>query len=589
MAVTLPSSRAVLQQQGRDEARALALEATRAVLARAALTANAEDDEPPQPPDSVARRPRSLLEFLEAFHPGYRVDEFHRVLAGVVDHALARDCRHCLRPPARCTRNGHEYAALDRLIIECPPQLGKTEIVSVAAPAYYLGEHPDRYWVGASYEKTLTERNGRFARTIVSSPAFQWHYPLRLDRSKTAMAEWEAEGYRGGFYGVGVGGGFTGRSADVIVIDDPIKNRQDADSIAKRETVWGWYQSVVGTRINPETVVILVTTRWHFDDLVGRILNGTGDVEGQRTVEEGGRWRVVRIPALADSPEDPLGRAVGEPLMAGPRGHHFASHEEAFSWWADIRKSLGGPSARDWTSLYQQAPSLDEGAILKEAWWGWYDPRTDLPPGWAWTLQTWDTAYTEKTENDSNASLTFGLSGERIFILDGFNERLEFPELKKVVQSRALAWRPARISVEAKATGISIVQELRPLVRALTLWPPPGTPPQDKIANAYASQPALEAGRVLLPRWKDADGMWVSPEWVAALLQECAQFPAAAHDDYVDALTQGLLQIEERLRGMARAQKRQRRTAATAGIDPRYIDSDTGRAPSPGLVRTTQW
>ena len=535
----------------------------------------------PPPPEAVAVRPERLIDFVAQFRPGYRITPVHRYIADQMQHALDRDCRHCLKPRDWCEGGSHRYQPLDRLMLFVPPQMGKTEIVSVAAPAWYLGEQSDSYWVAASYAASLAQRNGRLAKNTVESDAYRQHYETRLDPSKTAAAEWEVLGHRGGFYGVGVGGGLTGRPADVIVVDDPVKDRAQADSETYRKRDRQWWRDVADTRVHPGTIVIMVMTRWHHADLAGYVLNGDEETPGEGRVEDGGRWRVVRIPAIADSEDDPLGRAVGDPLMTGPVGHIFETREDALEWWEGKRR--GG--ARTWAALYQQTPSLDEGAILRDSYWGWYDAGGKLPNGWAAIVQTWDTAFTEDEANDYNASLTFGLEAPEgsIYVLDGMHERLEFPALVRTVVTTAARWKPTRLSIEAKANGLSLLQTIKRTIAAARKWDPGK---RDKVARAYEAQPPLEAGRVLLPYRLRADGTREIPPWVTELLLEAGQFPLGDHDDYVDAFTQGILVILEVERGIiAQTKRRSRRRSTQPGIDSRYRDKDTGLVPSPELVR----
>lgn len=535
----------------------------------------------PPDPSTVEAHPANLIEFVAKFRPGYRITPVHEHIAAMMQHALARDCRQCLRPRDWCTGDGHEYAPLDRLMVFVPPQTGKTEIVSVAAPAWYLGEHPDSYWVAASYGLSLAQRNGRLTKNTVQSEAYQQHYDARLDPSKTAAAEWEVLNHRGGFYGVGVGGGLTGRPADVIVVDDPVKDRAQADSEVYRKRDRQWWRDVADTRVHPQTIVIVVMTRWHHADLAGYVLNGDEDTPGEGRVEDGGRWRVVRIPAIADTVDDPLGRAVGDPLMTGPVGYVFPTRQEALDWWELKRR--GG--ARTWAALYQQTPSLDEGAILRDSYWRWYDLDKPLPRSWQAKVQTWDTAFTEDEANDFNASLTFGLEKPEgdIYLLDGLHERLEFPALTRLVETQATIHKPTLLSVEAKASGKPLVQQLKRKITAIKEW---SGGKMDKVARAYHVQPILEQSRCLLPYRTLTDGSRWTPPWVTELLLEAGQFPLAEHDDYVDALTQGLIEIAALERAIAAQNARKsRRRASDPGIDARYRDKDTGRVPSPELVR----
>lgn len=537
----------------------------------AALEAAAAAAElPPEP------LPGSLMEFVHRFSPRYRESPFHRYIADRIDAALKRHCVYCDRPEDECTGDGHAYRPLNRLMINCPPQHGKSELVSIMAPAHYLAEHPDKYWVAASYAETLAARNSRHARNIVRSAEYRAIYDVQLSRASNSVTEWEFEGHRGGFYAVGVGGALTGRTADVLVIDDPVKDRQEADSDTIRENVWDWWKTVARTRLNPDSIVIVVMTRWHHDDLAGRILNGSDDQPGEGRVETGGEWSVVELPALARD-GDVLGRADDEPLMIP---HHNHANLDAAREWYDRTRAAVGP--RDWSALYQQRPSQDEDAIFPESWWGWFDWE-QLPPGYLYIVQGWDTALKDKSRNDYHACVTLGITGEGIYVLDVWRKRMQFPELITQIRNRHMLFRPTHLPIENKAAGLPAIQALREEIPEIEEWDPGE---RDKVARAYAVQPKISAGRVRLPR-PNADGT-PGAEWVRMFLDECSMFPLGGHDDMVDAFTMTMLVAFELEAKWGRMQVAG--ASLTGGwIDPGYVDRDTRSAPSPELVRRTPW
>ena len=237
-----------------------------------------------------------------------------------------------------------------RLIITMPPQEGKSDRVSRRFPTWVLRDSPDTRIVLASYEHHAARRLGRAIRDdIVAHPSLG----LRIRQDLSSQSEWQLRGARGGVYAVGIGGALTGRPADLLVIDDPMKDRKQADSQAYRDAVWSWWTDVASTRLAPGAQVVVVLTRWHEDDLAGRLL----------AAEDGHLWRMVNIPAEADhdpakGETDLLGREVGE-FMESARGRTAQQ-------WAAIKIRSG---SRTWASLYQGRPSPAEGNILRRDWW----------------------------------------------------------------------------------------------------------------------------------------------------------------------------------------------------------------------------
>lgn len=244
-----------------------------------------------------------------------------------------------------------------RLIFSMPPQEGKSEGFSHYGLLWLLKRNPNLRIAEASYEATTAERWGRAIRQDIltyNGTDGTLDLGLRLKQDSTAVGRWELEGYRGGLYCVGVGGALTGRPVDFLLIDDPIKSRQEADSLIYRDRVWDWWQNVARTRLAPGAPVVLILTRWHEDDLAGRLI--AQDAEDDRLGIPGPRWQVVNIPAQATSPADPLGRQPGEWLIS-TRGRS----PEA---WEAIKRDVG---PRVWSALYQGDPKPLEGNLFHRA------------------------------------------------------------------------------------------------------------------------------------------------------------------------------------------------------------------------------
>jgi len=232
-----------------------------------------------------------------------------------------------------------------RLIISMPPQEGKSQRASRMFPLWALTQDPSKRIVIASFEANAARRLGRAVRDDVTVNSDLLGLSVRNDLS--GQIEWELANHGGGTYSVGVGGALTGRPCDLMIIDDPVKDAEAADSEGIRDKIWEWWETVAQTRLAPGAPVILIMTRWHEDDLAGRLIASAPD-----------RWKVLSIPAQCEDPEhDPLGREVGE-FMESARGRSQAE-------WQDRKDST---STRNWSALYQQNPTPAEGAVWKAPW-----------------------------------------------------------------------------------------------------------------------------------------------------------------------------------------------------------------------------
>lgn len=381
---------------------------------------------------------------------------------------------------------------IKKLMIFMPPRHGKTECVTIRYPAWYLEQHPDRRVIVGCYNQILANKFSRKTRRVLRDR-------VQLSNERTAVEDWETR-VGGGYRAIGVGAGITGQGGDLVIIDDPVKSREEANSVAYRERVWEWYTDDLYTRLEPHAALILIMTRWHDDDLAGRILAS----------DDAKNWSVVSLPALAEA-NDPLGRIEGAALCPERYG-------------VDKLLEIQGIQKANFQALYQQRPTAVEGAILKREYWRYYKQQ----PEFKMIVQSWDTAFKTKKENDYSVCLTVGISDTGFYILDRWKQRVEFPDLKRVVIQKAEQFQPNEILIEDKASGQSLIQEIRrdtrlPIIAIQV--------DKDKVARANASTGVLEAGRCYLPE---------SIPWVLDFIDVCAAFPNAAHDDDVDALTQFL-------------------------------------------------
>lgn len=411
-----------------------------------------------------------------------------------------------------------------RLIITMAPQEGKSVRVAHDFIVWWLKQAPDTPVVAASYGQQLANRNGlAVRRTIETHPELG----LQIARDNGAASDWSLTDPRtgkptgGGLFSVGIGGGLTGRPAGLMVIDDPIKDRKEADSEVYRENVWSWWTDVASARLAPGAPVVVILTRWHKDDLAGRLLK-----------DAAGRWTVLNIPAQADhNPDqgetDVLGRQPGE-FMVSARGR---TREQ----WEDRKRTAG---TRTWQALYQGNPTSAEGSFFKRTWWQEYTQplwieRADgsrIITGFDDLLISWDMTFKGTEGTDYVAGHVWGRRAADAFLLDRVHGRMDFVETLAAFRKLAARWPQAVLKlIEDKANGPAVIAMLGRKIGGIV----PVEPDGGKEARAAAVSPLVEAGNVWLP----------SPElcpWVSEVIDEAADFPTAVHDDDVDAMTQAL-------------------------------------------------
>ena len=396
-----------------------------------------------------------------------------------------------------------------RLMIFMPPRHGKSFIANSIFPAWYLGRHPQHQVISATYGQELSDDYGRSVRNFIADPLHRAIFPNSiLSEDSTAAHRFNTTG-GGAYSAVGRGGSITGRGAHLLIIDDPIKDREEANSETVRRAMHEWYRSVAYTRLMPGGAIIIVETRWHQDDLGGWLLREHADEN----------WDVLSLPAIAE--QDEGFRKEGEALWP----ERFPRDE-----LKRIRAATGGAV---WVSLYQQRPAAAEGAIFQRAWWRFYRQL----PEFSQIVQSWDTAFKTGPDNCFSVCTTWGRAENGYYLLYMWRGRVAFPELKRVLISQAEEWKPNAVLVEDRASGQSLLQELK----SATAYPVlPIKVDSDKVSRAQAVTAMVEAGNVYLP--EDAP-------WLSDYLDELACFPTGVHDDAVDSTTQALNYLRERAYG----------------------------------------
>ena len=437
-----------------------------------------------------------------------------------------------------------ERIPFKRLMIFAPPGSAKSTYASVLFPAWYMGKNPRHNIIQGSYNDQLATRFGRRARNIYASDTHRAVFGVGVSRMNKAAGSWETE--RGGeYFAFGINTGVTGRRAKGVVLDDIVKGRNEANSETVRDTTWETYIADVRTRMIPSAWIVYIGTRWHEDDPAGRILpKGWNGETGWVKAKDGEWWYVLSFVAIVettqDKDNDPLGRDIGEWLWPEwfPKGH--------------FEQERATQGAYNWASLFKQRPQPLEGGIFKRDWFKLWPWDSKLPK-FECVIQSYDTAYTEKTINDPTACVVFGVFQHPKFkyncvlICDAWSEHLEYPKLRKRMK---FDWKEARygepdvarhadmVIVEKKGSGIALVQDARLDSIPLTEFEPGR---DDKFTRANAAAPFVEQGRVYLCESAGNPGHPVS--WVNDFMAELLGFPNAKHDDYVDAFTQAIIRL----------------------------------------------
>lgn len=391
---------------------------------------------------------------------------------------------------------------LKRLIIAMPPRHTKSETVTVRYAAYRLEQNPSLRIIIGAYNQKLANKFSRKIRRLLQGR-------IEFSQDCKAVEEWETSA-GGGIRAVGVGGGVTGFGADLIIIDDPVKSRKQAESETFRENIWDWFNDDLYTRLEPGAQIIVIQTRWHDDDLSGRL-------QKQMLEEEDGEfWEVVSLPALAEE-NDPLGRKPGEALC--PERYDRAA-------LLRIKSKLTGYG---FDSLYQQRPTPREGALFKLAWFPEERRIARAPEGLRW-VRGYDLAASQKTSADFFASFrcAFDKAGN-LYISDGFRKKLEYPDQKRQTKKWMVSEKKTRHAITKPLHGIALVQDLRrdKDVRGVAFRAV--TEVGDKYSRACAWADLAADGKVFLVRGK----------WIGDFLAECVKFTGNGdtHDDQIDAVS----------------------------------------------------
>lgn len=401
-----------------------------------------------------------------------------------------------------------EDGAIKRLMVFMPPRHSKSMTVTETFPSWFIGKNPERRVIEVSYGDSLAQRFGKYNRQKVSEYG-KAIFDLEISPDKSSMTDWDIKGHRGGMISVGIGGSITGQGADLLLIDDPIKNREEANSEVYRQKVWDEWQNTLYTRLHPGGAVIIILTRWHEDDLAGRLLNPEYGI-----VED---WDIVSLPALAEA-NDPMGREPGEALW--PERYGIEALE-------GIKNTVG---SHTWTALYQQHPTPLEGGMIKRGWWKYYK---ELPGKFDEVIQSWDMAFKDTAKSDFVVGQVWGRIGAEKYLLDQVRARMDFPTTVQAVKNLSAKWPQSLYRlVEDKANGTAVIATLNRELGGMVAENPEGS----KEARMAAISASIEAGNVYIP---DPS---IAP-WINDFIEELSAFPNGRHDDQADCLSQALKRL----------------------------------------------
>lgn len=398
---------------------------------------------------------------------------------------------------------------IKRLAIFMPPGSAKSTYTSKLFPSWYLSRHKGSNLIAASHTQTLAERWGRHSRNLITE--YKHVLDLELASDSAAAGRWALT--NGSEYlAAGAGGAIAGYRADGALIDDPIRSREDADSEQIRNKLWDWYKSDVITRLRPGGWIILIQTRWHVDDLAGRLL---GEME-----QGGERWEILSLPAEAGS-DDPLGRQVGELLWA----------DDAYGYGEHLRREKATQSPRNWASLYQQTPIVEGGNYFKEEWLKpYYQLPDDITRSELRTYIGTDFAVTSKG-GDYSVIVVVGLDHRGdMYLLDLYRRQAASDEWIDAYIDMMERWKPLECAEESGqiTAGVGPFLEKRMMERHVYAYRKQFPSRHDKSVRAQSIRGRMAVHGLYVP---------AAAPWYSAFLKELMEFPASKHDDVVDALS----------------------------------------------------
>lgn len=468
----------------------------------------AEQEEILEIAETLADRKKSeaarndLIEFCKAMQPDYKVGKHHRILANLLmDIAEGKK---------------------DRICVNMPPRHGKSQLVSIYFPAWFIGRYPNKKVLMVSHTTDLAVDFGRKVRNLIDSEPYRKIFPtVLLAADSKSAGRWNTNA-GGEYFACGVGSALAGRGADLLLVDDP-HNEQDIinGNFDVFDKAYEWFTYGARTRLMPGGRVAIIQTRWHLDDLTGRVLKDMGN-------ENADQYSVVEFPAVLEVKDKETEKFVEKALWP-----------EFFDLTALYRTKASMPVFQ-WNAQYQQNPTAEEAALVKREWWKIWEK--DAPPTCEYIIMSLDAAAESHNRADFTAITTWGVfvnqeadngSGAyHIILLNSIKKRLEFPELKTLALEEYKEWEPDSFIVEKKSAGTQLYQELRRIgVPVQEYTPHRGT--GDKMARLNSVADIVKSGLCWVPETR----------WAEEVVEEIAGFPFVSNDDLVDSTVMALMRF----------------------------------------------
>jgi predicted phage terminase large subunit-like protein len=442
----------------------------------------------------------SLIEFCKHMQKDYKVGKHHRKLA-----ALLEDI---------------EASRKDRICVSVPPRHGKSQLVSIYYAAWYLGRNPSHKVMLVSHTTDLAVDFGRKVRNLIASDDFREIFSsVDIASDNKSAGRWNTN-QGGEFFAAGVGAALAGRGAHLLLVDDP-HSEQDvlSGNFSVFEKTYEWFAYGARTRLMPGGRVAIVHTRWHMDDLIGRVIR---DMTQSPNSDQ---YEVFEFPAILTH-EQPDGAIIEKALWP-----------EFFDLTALHRTKASMPVFQ-WNAQYQQQPTAEEASIIKREWWRMWGDND--PPSCEYIICSLDAAAEKHNRADYTALTTWGVflneeeDAYQLILLDSIKERLEFPELKQLCYDHYKEWEPDAFIVEKKSAGVAIYQELRRTgIPVQEYTPHRGT--GDKMARLNSVSDIIASGMVWVP----------ARRWAEEVVEEVAGFPFMSHDDLVDSTVMALMRFRQ--------------------------------------------
>jgi predicted phage terminase large subunit-like protein len=442
-----------------------------------------------------------LIAFCKLMMPSFVVGRHHRILAAML-MAIERGDK-------------------DRICVNIPPRHGKSQLVSIFFPAWYLGRNPDKKVMMVSHTTDLAVDFGRKVRNLIAADEYRAIFPtVKLAQDSKSAGRWNTN-VGGEYYACGIGSALAGRGADLLLIDDP-HSEQDVinGNFEVFEKAYEWFTFGARTRLMPGGSVAIIQTRWHLDDLTGRV---TRDMAKNDLSDQ---YEVVEFPAILEVEDPDTGKIVQKPLWP-----------EWFNMEALLRTKASMPVFQ-WNSQYQQQPTTEEAALIKREWWNEW--TADKPPSCEYIIMSLDAAAEKHNRADFTALTTWGVflnedtNAYNIILLNSIKERMEFPELKQLAMEEYRDWEPDSFIVEKKSSGVALYQEMRRMGLPVSEYTP-HRGSGDKLARLNAVSDIVASGLCWVPQTR----------WAEEVVEEIAGFPFMSHDDLVDSTVMALMRFRQ--------------------------------------------